>query len=1230
MRGDFSRVTFRPENHFSGVLLQQGRVQLDAEFNEQVAIDAYRDRQTTRDVVGPSGAPLDGGGFEVSVASMLRGVGAGKHAWAVGEDGTILQSESGKKRWEIEDDAAKGARLNAVDLGTEDSGWAVGDGATILRLSGAKWKPEPAAKEVTADLHGVHAAATEAWAVGATGLVLAWDGSKWQRQAQDADVVETLRDVHFAGNVGVAVGDGGTILCTTDGKKWKRQPAPAGTGDLHGVFLADAKHGWAVGEQGTVLFFDGKDWTEQELSPRVTATLRAVVMASTTDGVAVGDGGIAVRLHAGSWTETPTMVEADLRALTELDSGAVIAVGDDVAITFTEAWTAAPDMPAGESGPRGRTLTLSAGDIYVEGIRYENERPTSLHHQPEPLLDPLPGGNGEFGVVLHVQEQLLTATEREELREVALGGPDSATRTRSVWQASLVEFDDEQTSGHSCADVAALVPNDGPRGTLRARAKPAAIATSECVVPPNGGYRRLENQLYRLEIHAGTKDTDGAATYVWSRDNGSVIARLEHVSATTTDSGEVRVSRTARGGTVDFGPDQLVEITDTGRMLRGEPGVVGQVGIPQGPTLPLSGLEQAPLSMADFPSNPIVRRWDGTGKVEYGKWIELEAGVFVQFAEGDDPDDAFRTGDYWTIPARTLSGRVEWPQSGGVPRFADRHGPRRERTPLAVVTRAKGIWQGVRDCRKLFPPLTKLVHMYYVGGDGQEAPPPMPLTEGGLVDLDEQLEVGVVNGSTPVEGAIVDWSVYQGDGKVTPDEPTTDGNGMSRCTWQLGSVTRSQIAEARLVDPLGQAPPQVIRFKAQLSFANRVAYDGKDCPALAATQTVQDAIDTLTHLAHITALSGSGEDVLPGESVDVAVVVTSDCAPVAGATVKFVNGPRGTGSISQPSATTDASGKASCTWTPDKTEPTQDLTATLAETPDPVVVNQPAEVRFVANLNLASDTAYKPPTACPEMKGATTVQEAIDRLAGLLPRLYHVSGDGLEGPVGAKILLRAGIANRCGVKDPRVRFERLDDSSPDRPVWAELKVVKPDDDDIATLEYVLNDDPRQFLRARLSDGVDKLVGHPVYFTVSIAAAGGGGEGGERKVPNIRLRAPGQAVGPRAATPVEFETVESGDDELFGPERTQVTVRAPGVYLIVGEVAWPTLADATLRGCALTRNGEAVGRVSGPNSRAVNITQQATTSVRLEAGDIVQLVAAQGNQDEIRLESATLSLAWLSA
>jgi hypothetical protein len=33
MSGDYSRVRFDPKKHFSGVLMQQGRVQLDADWN---------------------------------------------------------------------------------------------------------------------------------------------------------------------------------------------------------------------------------------------------------------------------------------------------------------------------------------------------------------------------------------------------------------------------------------------------------------------------------------------------------------------------------------------------------------------------------------------------------------------------------------------------------------------------------------------------------------------------------------------------------------------------------------------------------------------------------------------------------------------------------------------------------------------------------------------------------------------------------------------------------------------------------------------------------------------------------------------------------------------------------------------------------------------------------------------------------------------------------------------
>ena len=38
MKGDFSRLTFRPDQHYSRVLQQQGRPQLDADWNEQADI----------------------------------------------------------------------------------------------------------------------------------------------------------------------------------------------------------------------------------------------------------------------------------------------------------------------------------------------------------------------------------------------------------------------------------------------------------------------------------------------------------------------------------------------------------------------------------------------------------------------------------------------------------------------------------------------------------------------------------------------------------------------------------------------------------------------------------------------------------------------------------------------------------------------------------------------------------------------------------------------------------------------------------------------------------------------------------------------------------------------------------------------------------------------------------------------------------------------------------------
>ena len=71
-------------------------------------------------------------------------------------------------------------------------------------------------------------------------------------------------------------------------------------------------------------------------------------------------------------------------------------------------------------------------------------------------------------------------------------------------------------------------------------------------------------------------------------------------------------------------------------------------------------------------------------------------------------------------------------------------------------------------------------------------------------------------------------------------------------------------------------------FSANLSIATEVAYDGTACTRLAGSPTVQSALDALAQLTRLFPLTGSGEDLLPGEDVDVEVLVADQCGPVEG------------------------------------------------------------------------------------------------------------------------------------------------------------------------------------------------------------------------------------------------------------------------------------------------------------------------------------------------------------
>jgi hypothetical protein len=79
MKGDFSRIRFERNKHYTAVLEQQGRVALDADANEQRAIDLTLRETINTDVIGPYGAPEFDPGFEIQIDGDRILIGPGRY-----------------------------------------------------------------------------------------------------------------------------------------------------------------------------------------------------------------------------------------------------------------------------------------------------------------------------------------------------------------------------------------------------------------------------------------------------------------------------------------------------------------------------------------------------------------------------------------------------------------------------------------------------------------------------------------------------------------------------------------------------------------------------------------------------------------------------------------------------------------------------------------------------------------------------------------------------------------------------------------------------------------------------------------------------------------------------------------------------------------------------------------------------------------------------------------------
>lgn len=402
---------------------------------------------------------------------------------------------------------------------------------------------------------------------------------------------------------------------------------------------------------------------------------------------------------------------------------------------------------------KGDTLLLSPGRIYVDGLLCENPpaeegpRARPLTEQPylpaeelSEIVDDGGLGPGRYTAYLDVWQRHVTALEDESLREVALGGPDTTTRTQTVWQVRLEPHADTREAAD--LDEDALCPpcdwnarEEEPR--LKAWADPTEEDEELCEIPESGGFRGIENRLYRVEVHESGRAGD--ATFKWSRDNGAVVYPIESVGGNVSDPADrmLTLAEQPRDHTLALGPGDTVEITWEEKELEGEPGLMAKVTEKEGgkgdeTRVPVAKLDGKEIPDPGDVTDLKVRRWehstdpdgpavDGALPVREAEPLELEQGVYVEFEEGS----RYETGDYWTIPARAGKEDVLWPvEDGGelggergTALFQSREGIERHTCALALVEVERvteteddtGLrLHRVRDCRDTFPGLTEV------------------------------------------------------------------------------------------------------------------------------------------------------------------------------------------------------------------------------------------------------------------------------------------------------------------------------------------------------------------------------------------------------------------------------------------------------------------------------------------------------------------------------------------
>jgi len=397
----------------------------------------------------------------------------------------------------------------------------------------------------------------------------------------------------------------------------------------------------------------------------------------------------------------------------------------------------------------GGVLNIGVGRMYVDGLLAENHGKPPLAWNvnlaeltgsaPTPFLDqpylhfnetnqPAPANifnapaltGGPHLVYLDVWQRELTHLQAPELIEKAVG-VDTTGRLQTVWQVKVLTNVGNADCFTPDGELPAWAALTRPSGARLSNS--TGLVTGDqnpCLAPPSAGYKGLENQLYRVEIHRG--GPQASATFKWSRDNATVATGVQEIQA----GNRLVVDSLGRDDVLGFHAGEWLEILDDWHELHGLPGrlhrirpgdgvdaathsIILETALPAG-LFPVDG-----QGKTDPERHTRVRRWDQSGVVrradgtDYhninaasvsdgipvpaaGTKLTLENGILIDFSL--IAGSQFKAGDHWVFAARTSDGSIE-PLVQAPPCGIHHHYAR-----LAIVT----LPGEPTDCRIFWPP----------------------------------------------------------------------------------------------------------------------------------------------------------------------------------------------------------------------------------------------------------------------------------------------------------------------------------------------------------------------------------------------------------------------------------------------------------------------------------------------------------------------------------------------